>query len=227
MLARLTPVTPEPETAQTLDRGLHVLELLAGAAGHGGMTISSLAGELGVGRSVAYRLVATLVARHYAVRGPDGRVRLGLASSRLAVAVRPALVEAARPLLRALADELGATAHLTVVEPGAIDAIALVVMEPTWTDFHVAYRVGSRHPLSQGAAGRAVLSGRRGLPGAVATQGELQVGAHGVAAPVLGVTGLEASVGVVSMTPISDGEAAARVERAAQQVARALGAERS
>jgi DNA-binding IclR family transcriptional regulator len=36
------------------------------------------------------------------------------------------------------------------------EALALAVVEPTWTDFHVAYRVGARHPLSQGAAGKAI-----------------------------------------------------------------------
>lgn len=173
---------------------------------------------------MVYRLVTTLVARNFAIRGEDGRVRLGLASSRLAVAVRPVLVEAARPVLRELADQVGATAHLTVVEPSSSDALAVVVVEPSWTVFHVAYRVGSRHPLTQGAAGRAVLSGRTGEPGAVATSGELQVGAHGVAAPVLGVAGLEASIGVVAMTPIQDVSGACAVELAAHRVAAALGA---
>lgn len=213
----------DADTAQTLDRGLQVLELLAARAGQGGVTISELAESLGVGRSVVYRLVATLVSRDYAIRGRDGQVRLGLAGSRLAVAVRPALVEAARPVLRVLADELGATAHLTIVEPGANDALAVAVVEPTWTDFHVAYRVGSRHPITQGAAGRAVRSGRRGSPHAVGTTGELQVGAHGVAAPVLGVPGLEASVGVVSMAPIPEASGAGSVERAALAIADALG----
>jgi DNA-binding IclR family transcriptional regulator len=65
----------------------------------------------------------------------------------------------------------------------------------------VAYRVGARHPLEQGAAGKAILLGRapHGGPRYVETVGEIQAGAHGVAAPVLGVEGLEASVGIVSL----------------------------
>ena len=51
-------------------------------------------------------------------------------------------------------EKVGCTAHLTVVE-GA-EALALAVVEPSWTDFHVSYRVGTRHPLAQGAAGKAV-----------------------------------------------------------------------
>lgn len=210
-----------PETAQTLDRGLQILELLGGPAGHGGLTISDLAARLGVGRAVVYRLVATLVARDFVTRSPDGRVRLGIGLTRLSVAVRPMLVEAARPILRELADTAGATAHLTLVEGS--EAVALVVVEPSWTDFHVAYRVGTRHALTQGAAGRAVLAGRRGLDETVLTHGELQSGAHGVAVPVLGVPGLEASVGLVSMQPVAGEEVAAVVRTAAQRLAEAVG----
>lgn len=209
------------ETAQTLDRGLQVLQLLGGAGAPSGMTISDLAGALGVSRTVVYRLVATLQARDFVTRGDDGRVRLGLGVTRLQLAVRPMLVEAARPVLRELADRVGATAHLTVAE--GEQALALVVVEPSWTDFHVSYRVGSRHPLSRGAAGRAILEARRGAGGPVLTTGELQQGAHGLAAPVLGVPGLEASVGVVAMEALTEGEAARAVQEAAGDVGRAMG----
>jgi DNA-binding IclR family transcriptional regulator len=218
------PAGRAPETAQTLDRGLQILQLLASPSGHGGMTISHLADHLGVGRAVVYRLVATLVARDFASRGPDGRVRLGIAGARLSVAVRPMLVEAARPVLRQLADEAGATAHLTIAEGN--EALALLVVEPSWTDFHVAYRVGSRHPLTRGAAGRALLAGREGKAGVVVTEGELQSGAYGVAAPVLDVPGLEASLGLVSMGPLA-GSVGELVLAAGSRLARALGATRS
>ena len=64
----------------------------------------------------------------------------------------------------------------------------------------MGYRVGARHPLDQGAAGKAILLGRE--PGSAPyaeTSGELQAGARGLAAPVLGVDGLEASVGIVTL----------------------------
>lgn len=193
-------MTSPAETSQTLDRGLQVLQLLGSSAGSAGMTISALAQELEVGRAIVYRLVATLQAHDFVTRGEDGRVRLGLGVTRLQLSVRPMLVELARPLLRKLADQVGATAHLTVAE--GEQALALVVVEPSWTDFHVSYRVGSRHPLDRGAAGRAILAGRRSGDGRpVATTGELQPGAHGVAAWVPDVPGLEASVGVVTMGP--------------------------
>lgn len=209
-----------PETAQTLDRGLRLLMLL-GAPGHArGMTMSELATGLDLARPVVYRLVATLEARDFVARGDDGRVRLGLGVARLQLAVRPMLVEVARPLLRALADQVGATAHLTVAE--GEQALALVVVEPSWTDFHISYRVGSRHPLNRGAAGRAILRGRSGATDPVRTSGELQHGAHGLAAPVAGVPGLEASVGVVATTRLDDPSVAAAVVAAARDVARAV-----
>lgn len=209
-----------PETAQTLDRGLQVL-LTLGAPEHvRGLTISGLAEELGVGRAVVYRLVATLERRDFVTRAEDGRVRLGLGVTRLQLAVRPILVEAARPVLRALADEVGATAHLTLAE-GEV-ALALVVVEPSWTDFHISYRVGSRHPLDRGAAGKAILLARSGQVVPAVSSGELQQGAHGLAAAVLGVPGLEASVGVVSTTPLQAPVVAEAVVRAAGDVARAL-----
>lgn len=209
-----------PEVSQTLDRGLQILLLLGSAEGQSGLTVSQLSARLGVGRAVVYRLLTTLLARDFATRSPDGRVRLGAAVTRLSVAVRPVLAELARPVLAELADRTGATAHLTIAD--GQQALALVVVEPTWTSLHVAYRVGSRHPLALGAAGRAILAGRTGRPEVVPTEGELQQGAHGVAAPVLGVPGLEASVGVVAMQPLTDDAVAAAVLAAAAEVARAL-----
>jgi len=206
------------ETAQTLDRGLIVLELVA--ASSGGLTVAELAEQLGVGRTVVYRLVSTLAAHGLVRRDPEGRVRLGPGALRLAGRVQPAIRSAAMPVLRRLAEQCGATAHLTVAEGD--EAVALAVVEPTWTDYHVAYRVGSRHPLGAGAAGRALLAGRSGSAAAVASSGELQPGAYGVAAAVLGAAGLEASVGVVSMEPLDLGEAGPRVEAAARAVGAAL-----
>jgi DNA-binding IclR family transcriptional regulator len=173
-----------------------------------------------VGRAVVYRLVGTLAGHGLLRRDRDGRLRLGAGLLQLARRAQPLIADAALPPLRRLAEEVGATAHLTVAE-GA-EAIALVVVEPTWTAFHVAYRSGSRHPLDRGAAGQAIIAGRQGLDGPVATSGELQPGAYGVAAPVLGVEGLEASVGVVALAPLDVAAIGPRVVAAASAVAAAL-----
>jgi predicted transcriptional regulator len=144
------------ETAQTLDRGLQVLRALADAPG--GLTVTELAAGLGVNRTVVYRLVTTLERRGLVRRDGRGRLHVGLGILHLAAAVHPVLRDLALPVLRELAEEVGATAHLTVAEGD--EALALAVVEPSWTDFHVAYRVGARHPLTRGAAGKAILLGR-------------------------------------------------------------------
>ena len=187
------------ETSQTLDRGIRLLEIVA-ASGGTGRSVTDLARELNVGRPVVYRLLATLAEHDLVRRFDDGQVRLGLALVRLAAATHPALQQVAVPVLRELADAAGATAHLTIVDGG--EALAVAVVEPSWTDVHVGYRVGRRHPLDKGAAGRAILAARHGQVEVVATTGELEQGAHGVAAAVMGVPGLEASVGVVAFGPL-------------------------
>lgn len=142
---------------------------------------------------------------------------------RLGRQVHPLVREAALPALRSLAEDIGATAHLTLVD-GA-DALAVAVVEPTWTDYHVAYRAGFRHPLDKGAAGRAILAARHQAanePGYTLTHGELEAGASGAAAPLLGVTGVEGSVGVVMLADAVPDRVGPRVVDAAREVAEAL-----
>jgi DNA-binding IclR family transcriptional regulator len=206
------------ETAQTLDRGLRLLTLVAETPA--GLTVTEAAAALGVGRAVVYRLVATLAGHALVRRDGEGRIRLGLAVLQLARRAQPLLAEAAIPALRSLAEELGATAHLTVADAG--EALALAVVEPSWTAFHVAYRTGTRHPLDRGAAGRAILAGRGGSTAYVVSSGELQQGAHGVAAPLPAAAGLEASVGVVALAELDSAAVGPRVVAAAEQIAAAL-----
>ncbi|MFI1095141.1 IclR family transcriptional regulator [Streptomyces sp. NPDC020917] len=274
------------ETSQTLDRGLRVLKLLADT--DHGLTVTELAAKLGVNRTVVYRLLATLEQHSLVRRDLGGRARVGLGVLGLAHQVHPLLREAALPALRSLAEDIGATAHLTLVD--GTEALAVAVVEPTWTDYHVAYRTGFRHPLDRGAAGRAILAGRgmqptadgsswerfaedglvqqaapgeQGGPGAqavrileaavadgrapadgaqpgdgsdrvigeggalsrlryVITSGELEAGASGAAAPLLGVPGVEGSVGVVMLADSVPERVGARVVEAALEVADAL-----
>ena len=179
-----------------------------------GISVAQVASELGVGRTVAYRLVSTLVEHRFAQRDEDGLVRLGWGAVALARSAGPQLRAQALPILRELADAVEATAHLTVTE--GEQALAIAVVEPRWTDFHVGYREGSRHLLTQGAAGKAILVARTGKLELVRSEGELQPGAFGVAiavrpgsfAPAAGASPesrlqpVEMSIGVVSLQPL-------------------------
>ncbi|MGW2147340.1 IclR family transcriptional regulator [Nonomuraea bangladeshensis] len=206
------------ESVQTLERGLRLLRLLAD--GKAGRTPTELAGELRLSRPVVYRLLTALMAEGFVRRDADGQVHLGFGVLVLAQAVQPLLRAAAVPTLRRLAEEVGATAHLTVAEGD--DGLAVAVVEPSWTDMHVAYREGSRHPLTRGAAGQAILALREGRGDYFVSEGQLQEGARGVAAPVTGLPWLEASVGVVTFGPL-DERAGARVVAAAAELSAALG----
>jgi DNA-binding IclR family transcriptional regulator len=206
------------ETAQTLDRGLRLLQLVADAPG--GLTVTEAATRLGVGRAVVYRLATTLSEHGMIRRDSAGRLRLGAGVLHLARRAQPLVADAALPALRQLAEQVGATAHLTIAEGG--EGLALAVVEPSWTQFHVAYRTGSRHALELGAAGRAILAGRDGTFGYVTSSGQLQPGAYGVAAPVPGVEGLEASIGVIALSALDPETVGPQVVATAVAVAKAL-----
>jgi DNA-binding transcriptional ArsR family regulator len=217
------------ETSQTLDRGVRVLKLLADS--ERGLTVTELAGRLEVNRTVVYRLLATLEQHGLVRRDVGGRVRIGLGVLRLAHRVHPLLREAALPALRGLAEDLGATAHLTLVD-GA-DALVVAVIEPSWTDFHVAYRTGLRHQLDENAAGRAILAARAmphgarpeppfAATGVVAGGPEERSGACGAAAALLGLSGIEGCVGVVMLGGMVPERVGPRVVEAATEVAEAL-----
>jgi DNA-binding IclR family transcriptional regulator len=215
-----TSARPGKESSLTLERGLALLQAVADWEGEA-PTISDLATAVGASRAAVYRLLVPLVERGL-VRREGSRVRLGLGLLRLSGRVLPQLRLLATPVLRSLAEDVGATAHLTVADGDVAQAVAVV--EPSWTSFHVAYRVGARHPLSKGAAGKAITLGRGGRSGKAwaGSSGELQAGAFGVAAPVRGVPELRASIGVVALSQLDDATVGPRVVEAAAALAAAL-----
>jgi DNA-binding IclR family transcriptional regulator len=199
------------DTAQTLDRGLRLLALVTDSPG--GVTISEAATRLGVGRAVIYRLAATLTDHALVRRDTQGRLRIGIGLLHLARRAQPLLADAALPALRRLADRAGATAHLTVADGD--EAVAVAVVEPSSTMFHVAYRIGSRHPITKGAAGKAMSL----TSGWITSEGELQAGAFGLAAPIIGVPDLTASVGVIALSPLDEPAVGPLVQSTAATIA--------
>src|SRR3954449_13478173 len=101
-------------SVQSVDRALTILELLA-REGDAGVT--EIAAELGVHKSTAFRLLATLEAHRLVEQDGDrGRYRLGVGNLRLAGATtaRLDLVTEARPVCRQLATDTGETVNITV-----------------------------------------------------------------------------------------------------------------
>lgn len=147
----MTNVAPP---SQTLSRGLLVLEYLAETADP--PTIAQVAAQLGVHRSIAYRILRTLEDHGLVSRGPDGRIQLAPRMAALARSVSRDLQAAALPALTSAANELGMTAFLVVLDRDEV--VTLVSVEPSHTHASVAQRPGSRHPLSAGAPGIAIQS---------------------------------------------------------------------
>ncbi|WP_104138004.1 MULTISPECIES: IclR family transcriptional regulator [unclassified Cryobacterium] len=144
-----------PTHSQTLSRGIRVLEILAETDRP--MTIVELAAALDVHRSIAYRILRTLEDHGLVVRDPAGLVRLGPRMAALARGVSRDLQTAARPVLTHIANELGMTAFVTVLDQGEV--VTLMSIEPRQAHATVAQQPGTRHPLQIGAPGIAIQSG--------------------------------------------------------------------
>lgn len=143
-----------PQHSQTLSRGLRSLEILADAP-HA-LSIADLAEELGVHRSIAYRIVRTLEDHSLVVRDPAGKIMSGPGLASLARGVSRDLQTAALPELTLLANELGMTAFIAVWDRH--DCVTLVTVEPRHSRAAVAQRPGTRHAFSAGAPGIAIQS---------------------------------------------------------------------
>lgn len=140
--------------SQTLSRGIRILEILADARTP--LTIDELSAALGLHRSVAYRLLRTLEDHRLVVRDSAGRIALGSRLAALAAGVSHDLQAAALPELTAIANELGMTCFLAVLDGDEI--VTLVSVEPRHTIGSIAQRPGTRHPVGIGAPGKAIAS---------------------------------------------------------------------
>ncbi len=140
---------------QSVDRALSILEVLArdGEAG-----VTEIAADLGVHKSTAFRLLATLEAHRLVEQdGERGRYRLGVGNLRLAGATtaRLDLVQEARPVCRQLASETGETVNITVrAETSALylDQVAgsSALQSHNWVGQHI--------PLHATSNGKVLLS---------------------------------------------------------------------
>lgn len=204
------------EISLTGDQMLTVLETVAK---HGPLSAAEVARQCDINRTVAHRLLVTLALRGYVRRVPNGYT-LGPTIPSL-VEGRPAdIATLAREAMAQLATSCGETAVLH----GISDNEA-VVIEQAIGERHlvrVQHKPGSRHRLDQGASGWAILafqgdkqrarlleslsSGKQAearieevrAQGYAVSRDELQMGVHGIAAPLLFPDGrCEASLGIL------------------------------
>lgn len=199
------PADEQGEGSQTLERGLALLVELARQPD--GMTTSQAATACGLHRSITHRLLVSLHRTGFATRDAGGRYRVGPTAGQVGRASGPQLRDVAEPVLHRLAQAVDATASL--VEVSGEYAVTTLVAEPPTDGPRYSYRLGNRDPLDRGAGGLAALASgpqRAGEPervtlarqgGLVATYGELNPGAYGVAAPVPG-WGVLAAINIVT-----------------------------
>lgn len=204
---------------RSVDRAVSVLEILA-RLGEAGVT--DIAEELDVHKSTAFRLLGVLENRGLVAQARDrGKYFLGAGVLRLAgaAAVRLDISQEGGPVCRELADELGETVHITVLDD---DAAVSIVQARGPASVAAQNWLGRRSPLHATAGGKVLLAHlpatlregllARALPRftahtvtsagllrsalqAVREQGfavsveELEPGLHAVAAPVRGHDG--------------------------------------
>lgn len=150
----MTEHAPGSSPAQTLSRGLRALEIITDR--QDAPTIAELAEELGVHRSIAYRILRTLENHSLVRRDESGRLQGAPGLAALARGVQRDLQSAALPELTILANDLQMSAFIVVWDHD--DCVTLVTVEPRQGHATVLQRPGSRHPLSRGAPGIAIQS---------------------------------------------------------------------
>jgi DNA-binding IclR family transcriptional regulator len=218
------------EGAQTLDRGLAILGLLATSART--PTVAQIASELDISRPIVYRLLNSLMARDLVARTVDGTgFRLSYGVLDLARGVSGDLQDSAAPVMLDLSEEFDATALLVVAN--GEEAVCLATREPKGPHIRLVYPPGFRHPLHLTASGMAILAGRPPANGErkeitaarrrgwAESFGDIQpVSGVGIAAPISKAGApAEASIGIASLdTELRTSEVGPKVVEAAQRI---------
>ncbi|WP_245761788.1 IclR family transcriptional regulator [Saccharopolyspora shandongensis] len=218
--------------SQTLSRGIQVLELLAAAERP--RSIDEIAADLGVHRSIVYRIVRTLEDHRLVARDSAGRCAPGAGLAVLAHGVARDLQSVAVPELAAVAADLAMTSFVVVHDHG--ECITLASVEPRRAAGTVAEHPGTRHPLEHGAPGVALLAllGAEGLgedvaarvaearrQGYATSRDEVIPGLSSVAVPILS----RGSCAAVAVVYVSSDRAPAELAERLQVAANAIGAQ--
>jgi len=210
--------------SQTLGRGLEALTLIGESTTP--LSVAALAAQLGIHRSMAYRLVKTFEQYGFVERMPSGDLELGARLGALARNVAMSLQKAAAPHLAAVSDELRMTALLVVFDGEA--AVTLSTAEPRMADATVAQRPGTRHPIDNGAPGRVIRSqiNPEHYPAKdfESSHDEVIPGLHSIAVPLLLPQGKPAAIAVIyPPLELDENHIAQVLATASERISAALG----
>ncbi|WP_233842709.1 IclR family transcriptional regulator [Dyella sp. 2HG41-7] len=148
---------PAPKyRAPALDKGLDILELLAGA--NRPLSIAEISEGVGRSRGEIFRMLQVLEERDYIARG-EGDVGYSVTPRlfRLGMEQPPvkSAIETALPVMHHLADVCGQACHLVV--PSGEQIVVVARVDPPG-EVALVVRVGHRRPMSQSTSGHILLA---------------------------------------------------------------------
>jgi len=151
------------------------------------LALAALVEATGISRPTTHRLACALEAHNLVRRDEEGRFALGMRLVALGHAASDDLniVEAARPALESLRDELGESVQL-YVRDGERRVCTLSLESPH--GLRTIVPLGAALPLEVGSAGK-VLRGVTGPKGWAESVGEREEGVASVSAPVVDAAG--------------------------------------
>ncbi|MER7662389.1 MULTISPECIES: IclR family transcriptional regulator [unclassified Streptomyces] len=148
-------MTEKASAVQSVDRAVSVLESLAR---HGEAGVTEIADELGVHKSTAFRLLGALENRGLVTQAKErGKYCLGAGMLRLAgaAAVRLDISQEGTPLCRELADEVGETVNIAILDDDAAVNVAQARGAASVTTYNW---LGRRTPLHATSSGKVLLA---------------------------------------------------------------------
>ncbi|HEX7658709.1 MAG TPA: IclR family transcriptional regulator [Pseudonocardiaceae bacterium] len=138
---------------QSVERGFHLLELLADAGGE--LTLSDLATASGLAPATIHRLLGTLAAGGYVRQQPSRKYALGPRLIRLGEAAGQALGGWVRPYLARLTRAVGETSNMAILDGLQVVYVAQV---PSPHPMRMFTEVGRRVDVHCTAVGKAILT---------------------------------------------------------------------
>jgi len=141
---------------QSLDRGLHLLEILVGDEGDLGVT--ELSRKIGVDKSTAYRLLSTMQSRGYVRQNQETKkYGAGLKVVELSTAIlnKMRLRQIAQPFLKTLVRETDETAHLAILVQ---EKVVYIDREKSQGVISINTEVGAEAPPHCTAIGKVILA---------------------------------------------------------------------
>ena len=138
-------------SAPALEKGLDILELLAGEGAP--MTARQVAEKLGRSKNEIFRMVHVLISRGYIAREP-GNDTLALTNKLFSLGIQTApsrdLVAVAAPVVARLAEDIRQSVHLVIANRGETVVIAAASGS---ADMNFSLKLGYRRPLADAHSG--------------------------------------------------------------------------